>query len=49
MTTLKFDATPTPSEAINLDEISETSGSELIKCSSIKTPYRSPRSELCVP
>ena len=31
MTTLKFDATPTPSEAINLDEISEDKRKEAWK------------------
>ncbi|MBO3660588.1 NF038105 family protein [Acinetobacter variabilis] len=40
MTTLKFDATPTPSEAINLDEISEDKMKEAWKDYEAKPEYK---------
>lgn len=40
MTTLKFDATPTPSEAINLDEISEDKMTEAWKDYEAKPEYK---------
>ncbi|MEQ0923613.1 NF038105 family protein [Acinetobacter schindleri] len=40
MTTLKFDATPTPSEAINLDEISEDKMKEAWKAYEAKPEYK---------
>ncbi|KGT48591.1 MULTISPECIES: NF038105 family protein [Acinetobacter] len=40
MTTLKFDATPTPSEAINLDEISEETMKEAWKAYEAKPEYK---------
>lgn len=40
MTTLKFDATPTPSEAINLDEISEDKMKEAWKDYEVKPEYK---------
>ena len=40
MTTLKFDATPTPSEAINLDEISEDKMREAWKAYEAKPEYK---------
>lgn len=40
MTTLKFDATPTPSEAINLDEISEDKMKEVWKDYEAKPEYK---------
>jgi len=40
MTTLKFDATPTPSEAINLDEISEDKMKEAWKGYESKPEYK---------
>ena len=40
MTTLKFDATPTPSEAINLDEISEDKMKEAWRAYEAKPEYK---------
>ncbi|WP_180004086.1 MULTISPECIES: NF038105 family protein [unclassified Acinetobacter] len=40
MATLKFDATPTPSEAINLDEISEDKMKEAWKDYEAKPEYK---------
>ena len=40
MTTLKSDATPTPSEAINLDEISEDKMKEAWKAYEAKPEYK---------
>ena len=40
MTILKFDATPTPSEAINLDEISEDKMKEAWKDYEAKPEYK---------
>ena len=40
MTTLKFDAIPTPSEAINLDEISEEKMKEAWKAYEAKPEYK---------
>ena len=40
MTTLKFDATPTPSEAINLDEISEDKMKEAWKDYEAKPEFK---------
>ena len=40
MTTLKFDATPTPSEAINLDEISEDKMKEAWRDYEAKPEYK---------
>lgn len=40
MTTLKFDATPTPGEAINLEEISEDKMKEAWKAYEAKPEYK---------
>jgi len=40
MTTLKFDATPTPGEAINLDDISEDKMKEAWKAYEAKPEYK---------